>query len=94
MTTKIKKLWTFLTYDIWRVTESEVDKKTFSLYNIIKTIYITIEKFSGQRINAKAAALTYNTLLALIPILALLFAVAQAFGFVNIIKVSYLKIWL
>ncbi|MDD4720947.1 MAG: YihY/virulence factor BrkB family protein [Bacteroides sp.] len=86
MTTKIKKLWTFLTYDIWRVTESEVDKKTFSLYNIIKTIYITIEKFSGQRINAKAAALTYNTLLALIPILALLFAVAQAFGFVNIIK--------
>ncbi|NMA73250.1 MAG: YihY/virulence factor BrkB family protein [Bacteroidales bacterium] len=86
MIEKIKKLWKFISYDIWRITESEVSKRTFSLYNIIKTTYITIEKFSGQRINSKAAALTYNTLLALIPILALLFAIARGFGFVNIIQ--------
>lgn len=86
MIEKIKKLLKFLTYDIWRVTEGEVDKRTFSLYNIIKTTYITIEKFNGQRINAKAAALTYNLLLALIPILALLFAIAGSFGFDNIVK--------
>ncbi len=86
MIEKIKKLWKFISYDIWRVTESEVSKRTFSLYNIIKTTYITIEKFNGQRINSKAAALTYNTLLALIPILALLFAIARGFGFVNIIQ--------
>ncbi len=86
MIEKIKKLLKFLTYDIWRVTEDEVDKRTFSIYNIIKTTYITIEKFNGQRINAKAAALTYNLLLALIPILALLFAIAGSFGFDNIVK--------
>lgn len=86
MIERIKRLWKFISYDIWRVTESEVSKRTFSLYNIIKTTYITIEKFNGQRINSKAAALTYNTLLALIPILALLFAIARGFGFVNIIQ--------
>ena len=43
MNKRIAALWKFLTYDIWRITEDEVTKTTFSLYNIIKTIiYVSI----------------------------------------------------
>lgn len=86
MTQRIAKLWKFLTYDIWRITEDEVTKTKFSIYNIIKTIYLCITHFNKDRIINKASALTYSTLLAIVPILAILFAIARGFGFDNLMK--------
>ncbi len=86
MKQRIARIWKFLTYDIWRITEDEVGKTTFSLYNIIKTIYLCITHFTKDRIMNKASALTYSTLLAFVPILAILFAIARGFGFDNIMK--------
>ena len=86
MNKRIAALWKFLTYDIWRITEDEVTKTTFSLYNIIKTIYLCVTRFTKDRLANKAAALTYSTLIAIIPILALVFAIARGFGFDNIIE--------
>ena len=37
MKKKITDIWKFITYDIWRITEDEVTRTKFSLYNIIKT---------------------------------------------------------
>ena len=62
-------------YDIWRITEDEVTRTKFSLYNIIKTIYLCINRFTKDRMANKASALTYSTLLAIVPILAILQAV-------------------
>ena len=39
MNKRITALWKFLTYDIWRITEDEVTKTTFSLYNIVTVSY-------------------------------------------------------
>ena len=86
MKQNIVKIWKFLTYDIWRITEDEVSKTTFSLYNIIKTIYLCITRFTQDCIINKASALTYSTLLAIVPILAILFAIARGFGFDNLMK--------
>ena len=86
MNKRIAALWKFLTYDIWRITEDEVTRTTFSVYNIIKSVYLCINRFSHDRLPNKAAALTYNTLLAIVPILAIVFAIARGFGFDNIIR--------
>lgn len=83
---KIAQIWRFLTYDIWRITESEVTKSTYALYNIIKTVYICITRFANDRLINKASALTYSTLLAIVPILAVLFAIARGFGFDNLME--------
>ena len=86
MNKRIATLWKFLTYDIWRITEDEVNRTTFSLYNIIKTIYLCINRFTKDRIVNKASALTYSSLLAIVPILAILFAIARGFGFDNLME--------
>ena len=86
MNQKIARLWKFLTDDIWRITESEVTKSTYALYNIIKTVYICITRFANDRLINKASALTYSTLLAIVPILAVLFAIARGFGFDNVME--------
>ena len=76
----IKRLWTFVTYDIWRITENEVSKSRSSLYFILKTIIISVRRFTQDRVMNKASALTYSTLLSIVPILAILFAIARGFG--------------
>lgn len=86
MNQRINHFWKFITYDIWRITESEVTQTKFSIYNIIKTIYLCINRFTKDRIVDKASALTYSTLLAIVPILAILFAIARGFGFSNLME--------
>ncbi|KAA6339938.1 hypothetical protein EZS27_012150 [termite gut metagenome] len=83
---KLIEFWKFLTYDIWRVTEHEVSKRRFSFLTIVKTIYLCINRFAGDRLVNKASALTYSSLLAIVPILAIIFAIARGFGFPSIME--------
>ena len=86
MNRRIAQLWKFLTYDIWRITEDEVTRTTFSLLTVIKTIYLCINNFTKDRLPNKASALTYSTLLAIVPILAIVFAIARGFGFDHLME--------
>lgn len=49
---------------------------------------MTVRFFTAERVMAKAAALTYSTLLAIVPILAVVFAVARGFGYSK-----YIEVW-
>ena len=82
----INQIKAFLLEDIWRVTDDEVSKKRGMIYNAIKIVTLSIKEFTERRIVNKASALTYNTLLAIIPILAILFAIARGFGFANLLE--------
>lgn len=84
--TRIRLLKRFLTDEIWRVTEGEVSRMKYITYNVIKVILLSIQRFNEDRIINKAAALTYNTLLSIVPILAILFAVARGLGFSEIME--------
>ena len=85
----IKKIKTFLLDDIWRVTDDEVSKKRGMLYGAIKIVTLSIKEFTERRVVNKASALTYSTLLAIIPILAILFAIARGFGFATLLEEQF-----
>lgn len=86
---RINDFWRFVTYDIWRISESDVTRTKFSLYNAIKTVYLCIDRFIRDRILSNASALTYSTLLAIVPMMAILFAVARGFGFSTILETQF-----
>lgn len=83
---KITDLIEFLTYGIWRIDYKSLSKKTSVFYNIIKTIILTVRNTLELELGVKAASLTYRTVLAIVPFLAVLFAIARGFGFENIIQ--------
>jgi membrane protein len=85
----IKQIKAFLLEDIWRVTDDEVSKKRGMLYNAIKILTLSIKEFMERRVVNKASALTFSTLLAIIPILAILFAIARGFGFANLLEEQF-----
>lgn len=83
---KIKKIQRFLTEGIWRITEDEVTPIRRQFYSCVKVVMLSANQFLNDRIPVRASALTYSTLLSIIPILALLFAIARGFGFNELVE--------
>ena len=84
--TDLKPFIRFITYDIWRITEHEVSGIKQYAIRYAKTIILTFRGFMEDNIIDKASALTFNTLLAIVPMLAVLVGIAKGFGFQNIVK--------
>lgn len=61
-----------------------------SLHRIYRTVSLAVRFFTTKRVTAQAAALTYSTLLAIVPILAVVFAIARGFGYSKYIEVWFL----
>ena len=53
----------------------------YLLYEVIKKVLLAVEYFTTKRMMDSAAALTYSTLLAIVPIMAVVFAIARGFGY-------------
>ncbi len=82
---KILWLYNFVVHDIWRITGAEVSRTRRFFYACIKTLVLAIRGFFQDKLQTKASALTYSTLFALVPVLALIFAIGKGFGFQELI---------
>ena len=86
---KLKKLVEdfkeFVTKDIWSFDFYQKGPLRRAIGNTVKVVVIAVRTFLDDKVMTKAAALTYSTLFAIVPILALIFAVARGFGFENIV---------
>ncbi len=84
----IDRLITFFETDIWMVEAGDVSPLKFLMVEIMKKVMLAIRFFTAKRVLQKAAALTYSTLLAIVPILAVVFAIARGFGYNK-----YIEVW-
>ena len=82
----ITKMIRFVTYDIWRITENEMSGIKEVYINTIKTIILAVRGFRNDSLQTKASALTYSTLLSIVPFFAVLLGIAKGFGFQAIVR--------
>ncbi len=82
----LARLIRFVTYDIWRITEHEVSGLKERYINMIKTVILAVRGFKNEELQTKASALTYSTLLAIVPLLAVLVGIAKGFGFQGTVR--------
>lgn len=75
----IKNTIGYLTDGVWR------DNRNNVLVRIIKTVNLSVRTFCNRDLQSRSMALTYSTVLALVPALALLFAIGRGFGFQNLL---------
>jgi len=82
MLEKLKAIQKFIFEDIWRLRKEDTkSKRRFFLIKYGKIIILAIRRFTADDCMMKASALTYYTLLSIIPVIALVFGIAQGFGF-------------
>jgi membrane protein len=80
ITNKSIALWNYLWNDVWS------DTRNNWYIRLAKTLNLSVKSFLNANIQSQAAALTYHTILALVPALAILFAIGRGFGFHNILQ--------
>ena len=85
---QIKSIVQFLQTGIWRISEGDISPLKFVCLEVLKKLMLAIRFFTAKRVMSKAAALTYSTLLAIVPILAVVFAIARGFGYNK-----YIEVW-
>ena len=59
----------------------DISPLRYLFYEVIKKVLLAVEYFTTKRMMDSAAALTYSTLLAIVPIMAVVFAIARGFGY-------------
>ena len=89
-TINLAKRWAMRCY---RYCVSGVWQDTRSTWwiNLIKIINLSVNSFLDKNLQQKASALTYSTILAMVPVLAMIFAIGRGFGFQNLVETGLLK---
>ena len=70
----------FIETDLWIVDVSRENSWVRAGYGLLRIVVMTIREFLEQKASVRASALTYYTLLSLVPVIALAFAIAKGFG--------------
>lgn len=84
----MKRLIQFLKVNMWRIDDDKLPPVKRVLFAVFKTAYLAVRFFTAKRVMTQASALTYSTLLAIVPILAVVFAIARGFGYNK-----YIEVW-
>lgn len=82
----VRQIVKFLTHDMWHLTNEDIKGGYRFFVNIVKALYLSLRFFFVDRIMEKASALTYYTLLAIVPVLAVVLAIANGFHLTDLIQ--------
>ena len=82
------RLFAFITYDIWRITENELSRTKRFSYRLVKIVTLAIRGFVADNLTIRASALSYSILFAIIPLFALFVSIGKGFGVEKIIENS------
>lgn len=80
-------VWTFVSTGLWS------DPRRTWWIKILRTVNLSVQSFLSRDIQTQACAMTYRTMLAVVPALALLLAIGRGFGFASIVQEELLSIF-
>lgn len=80
---RLVRFWAFLDNDLWVMDFSALPPVKARLLKVVKVLAIVARDFVRDRCPLRAQALTYSSLLAIVPLFAVVFSVLKGFGFQN-----------
>jgi len=81
--TKTTEVIRFLRGDIWRIREKDLPRRKSILLRSLRVIVLSVRGISSERAGLRASALTFYSLLSVVPVAAMVFGIAKGFGFEN-----------
>lgn len=84
---KTYKLKRFFSEDIWAMEMEELSKARARFIKYVKVLIITVKTFAQQKVGPRATALSYISMMAIVPILAIVFGVTGGLGLGDKLKV-------
>ena len=76
----------FIKTDVWRIQLSTLGRMKSAGVKLIRIIILSVRGFYEDKLPLRASALTFYSLLSLVPVLAMAFGVAKGFGFQKVLE--------
>ena len=83
---KLSKAENFIKSDIWRIRISSLPFGRSFLIKQLRVLILSIRGFDEDKCILRASALTFYTLLSIVPVAAMAFGIAKGFGFEKILE--------
>jgi len=80
----------FVTVDIWRIRLEDLPFGKSFLIRQLRIFLLALRGFDEDKCFFRASSLTFNTLLSIVPVAAILFGIAKGFGFESRLKIELL----
>jgi len=87
----IRRVRDFINNELWSVDVERASKPKKMLVNFMRIVSLGLQGFKEDKLNIRASALTYFSLLSVVPVLALAFGVAKGFGLDKMLEVEITK---
>lgn len=81
MIKKIQELTDFVLNKLWSIRLGDLPPRKAMFYRYIRVLVLSIRKFIDDRLQFPASALTFFSMLSVVPVLALGFGIAKGFGY-------------
>jgi membrane protein len=82
----IKRLANFLTRDLWRIRMKNLSRSRSFLIHPLRLVMLAWRGFDQDKCQLRASALTFYSLLSMVPVVAMAFGIAKGFGFENLLE--------
>jgi membrane protein len=83
-----KKAFRFITYDMWHLDMAHYNRRDAFLIKQLKIVTITFRRFFRDKVIIRCSALSYYSILAVVPALAIVFAIAKGLGVSDALRYS------
>jgi len=81
----------FLDRDIWRIHTKKLSRRKSFLIKQLRVMVLSVREFRGNKCQLNASALTFYTLLSIVPMAAMAFGIAKGFGFEQMLAKQMLE---
>ena len=83
---KAGQLVNFFKNDIWRIRSSRLPRGKSFFLNLLRVVILSIRGFDEDKCQLRASALTFYSLISIVPVLAMAFGIAKGFGFEKVLE--------
>ncbi len=87
----IAKVINFLKTDIWRIRTKNLSGTKALLLKPVMIIVLALRSFNEDKCQLRASALTFYSLLSIVPVVAMAFGIAKGFGFEKVLESMLLQ---
>jgi len=86
----MSKIINFIKVEIWRIRLKDLSRRKSFLIKQLRVILLALRGFNEDKCQLRASALTYYSLLSIVPVLAMGFGIAKGFGFDKLLEAQLL----
>jgi membrane protein len=87
----IKNFVNYIDRDIWRISARKLPRRHSFFIKQLRVILLAVREFRGNQCQLNASALTFYTLISIVPITAMAFGIAKGFGLDQVLEKQVLQ---